>query len=118
MQDLEWRVAHATAVEGRAQWNAYLQAHGGQSPPFNYEGLSLTYYAPEMNLCRDPRYSVTPWSCCRRWILVLWPWNLALPCSDGLHCDHLDGQPPSADQPMLLTNPYSDQPILLNNHYF
>lgn len=56
LQDLEWRVAHATAVEGRAQYNQYLASHNGQPPPFNYEGLSLTYYAPEINLCRDPRW--------------------------------------------------------------
>ena len=52
---LEEEVARATAVEARAKWNIYRTVHG-KAPGYTAEGLSLTLYAPEMNLCRDPRW--------------------------------------------------------------
>ena len=53
--DTEAQIARAIGVEARAKWNAYLQRHG-TPPPYHAEGLSLTMYSPEINLCRDPRY--------------------------------------------------------------
>jgi len=53
--ELEGQVARATGVEARAKWNEYLKLHG-EPPPYNAEGLSLTLYAPEINICRDPRW--------------------------------------------------------------
>eukprot|EP00935_MAST-01C_sp_MAST-1C-sp1_P001016 g1016.t1 len=53
--DTEAQIARVIGVEARAKWNAYLQRHG-KPPPYNSEGLSLTLYAPEINLCRDPRW--------------------------------------------------------------
>ena len=53
--ELEGKVARATGVEARAKWNGYLKLHG-EPPPYNAEGLSLTLYAPEINICRDPRW--------------------------------------------------------------
>ena len=53
--DLEKDVAAAIAVEARAKWNIYQQLHNS-TPDYRAEGLSLTLYAPEINLCRDPRW--------------------------------------------------------------
>lgn len=53
--ELELLVARAIGVEARAKWNSYILAHG-HSPPYDAEGLSLTLYAPEINVCRDPRW--------------------------------------------------------------
>ena len=52
---LEEQVARAIGVEARAKWNSFILTHG-HSPPYNAEGLSLTLYAPEINVCRDPRW--------------------------------------------------------------
>ena len=51
--ELEEQIARAIGVEARAKWNEYRRLHG-ESPPYHAEGLSLTLYAPEINLCRDP----------------------------------------------------------------
>ena len=36
--------------------NQFRQQHGGATPPYHSQGISLTTYAPEINLCRDPRW--------------------------------------------------------------
>ena len=51
----EQHIASAIGIEARAKWNLYYKLHG-HTPRFNAEGLSLTLYAPEINLCRDPRW--------------------------------------------------------------
>lgn len=56
--DIERGVAATTQREARAKWNMYLHVTN-HTPAYNSEGLSLTLYAPEMNLCRDP-VSVVP----------------------------------------------------------
>ena len=48
-------IGRATGIEARAKWNQYRQQHGGATPPYHSQGISLTTYAPEINLCRDPR---------------------------------------------------------------
>eukprot|EP00039_Didymoeca_costata_P024061 m.9126 g.9126 ORF g.9126 m.9126 type:complete len:807 (+) comp4012_c0_seq2:204-2624(+) len=53
--DLEEKIGVTIGIEARAKWNEYISLHGGP-PPYNAEGLALTLYAPEMNLCRDPRW--------------------------------------------------------------
>ena len=53
--DLERKIASAIAVEARSKWNIYSHLHNS-TPQYRAEGLSLTLYAPEMNLCRDPRW--------------------------------------------------------------
>lgn len=53
--ELESKIAMAIAIEARAKWNEYIRLHG-TTPAYNSEGLALTLYAPEINLCRDPRW--------------------------------------------------------------
>ena len=53
--ELEQQIAQAIGVEARAKWNDFIRLHG-VSPAYHSEGLALTLYAPEINLCRDPRW--------------------------------------------------------------
>ena len=53
--ELEHQIAQAIGVEARAKWNDFIRLHGAH-PPYHAEGLALTLYAPEINLCRDPRW--------------------------------------------------------------
>ena len=53
--ELEHQIAQVIGVEARAKWNDFIRLHGA-SPAYHSEGLALTLYAPEINLCRDPRW--------------------------------------------------------------
>jgi beta-glucosidase len=53
--ELEHKIARAIGVEARAKWNDFLRLHGAP-PGYHTQGLALTLYSPEINLCRDPRW--------------------------------------------------------------
>ena len=49
---MEELIGRATGIEARAKWNQFRRQHGGATPPYHSQGISLTTYAPEINLCR------------------------------------------------------------------
>lgn len=54
--EMEQLIGRATGEEARAKWNQYRLDNHGATPPYHSQGISLTTYAPEINLCRDPRW--------------------------------------------------------------
>ena len=50
---VEELIGRATGEEARAKWNLYRQQHHDETPPYHSQGISLTTYAPEVNLCRS-----------------------------------------------------------------
>ena len=48
--EMEEMIARATGEEARAKWNQYRLLHDGATPPYHSEGISLTTYAPEINV--------------------------------------------------------------------
>jgi beta-glucosidase len=52
--EMEELIARATGEEARAKWNQYRLNNNGATPPYNSQGISLTTYAPEINVCSSP----------------------------------------------------------------